>query len=151
MLVYTYFSESQQYTNPPPTQYPLRRARWPLHSTICNSTSVMRSHALHDLAIDANRRRCSPNKQRRWQNQRKWDLWQINWDQRIKYCPSWFQAPAAMLMRSALFWDITRRRVVNVHRLFGTTCRNHFHGSRVREGTDTLSLNVDKQLPNDVA
>jgi hypothetical protein len=34
--------------------------------------------------------------------------------------------------RSALFWDITRRRVVTVHRRFGTTYRSHLHGSRVR-------------------
>jgi hypothetical protein len=31
----------------------------------------------------------------------------------------WFQASAAMFMRSALFWDITRRRVVIVYRRFG--------------------------------
>ena len=29
-----------------------------------------------------------------------------------------------MLMRSALFWDITRRRVVIVYRRFGTTYRS---------------------------
>jgi hypothetical protein len=34
-----------------------------------------------------------------------------------------FKAYAAMLMRSALFWDITRRRVVIVYRPFGTTNR----------------------------
>jgi hypothetical protein len=41
-----------------------------------------------------------------------------------------------MLMKSALFWDITRRRVVTVYR---------------RLGTDTLSRNVGKQLPHDAA
>jgi hypothetical protein len=35
-------------------------------------------------------------------------------------------------LRSALFWDITRRRVLIVHRRFGT-CRSHLHGSRVRK------------------
>jgi hypothetical protein len=34
-------------------------------------------------------------------------------------------------MRSAFFWDITRRRVVNVYRRFGTTYRSNLHGSRV--------------------
>jgi hypothetical protein len=80
-----------------------------------------------------------------------------------------------MLMRSALFWDITRRRVVIVYRRFGTTYRTHLHGSRVRvgnnylttprnsrkgvllelltreDGTHTLSRNVGKQLPHDAA
>jgi hypothetical protein len=45
-----------------------------------------------------------------------------------------FQAFAAKLMRSALFRDITRRRVVIVYRRFGTTYRSHLHGSRVRVG-----------------
>jgi hypothetical protein len=37
-------------------------------------------------------------------------------------------------MRSALFWDITRRRVVIVYRRFGKTYRSHLPGSRVRAG-----------------
>jgi hypothetical protein len=49
-----------------------------------------------------------------------------------------FPSSAAMLMKSALFWDITQRRVVIVYRRFGTTYRSHLHGSR-----------VGKQLPND--
>jgi hypothetical protein len=59
-----------------------------------------------------------------------------------------------MLMRSALFWDITRRRVVIVYRRFGTTCRSHAFllGLLTREDeTDTLSRNVSKQLPYDAA
>jgi hypothetical protein len=36
-------------------------------------------------------------------------------------------------LRSALFWDITRRRVVIVYRRFGTSYRSHLQGSRVRE------------------
>jgi hypothetical protein len=31
-------------------------------------------------------------------------------------------------MRSALFWDITRRRVVIVYRRFGTKYRSHLQG-----------------------
>jgi hypothetical protein len=42
----------------------------------------------------------------------------------------WFQASAAMLMRSALFWDITQRRVVIPYRRLGTTYRSHLQGSR---------------------
>jgi hypothetical protein len=42
----------------------------------------------------------------------------------------WFQVSAAMLMKSALFWGITLRRVVIVYRRFGTTYRSHPHGSR---------------------
>jgi hypothetical protein len=41
-----------------------------------------------------------------------------------------FQASAVMLMKSALFWDVMRRRVVIVYRRFWT-CRSHLHGSRV--------------------
>jgi hypothetical protein len=53
-------------------------------------------------------------------------------------------------MRSALFWDITRRHVVIIYRRSVTTYRSHLQGSRVREdGTDTLSMNVGKQLPHD--
>jgi hypothetical protein len=36
-------------------------------------------------------------------------------------------------IRSALFCDITRRRVVTVHRRFVTACRSHLQGSGVRE------------------
>jgi hypothetical protein len=43
---------------------------------------------------------------------------------------AWFQASAAMQMRSALFWDITQRWVVVVYWRFGTTCRSHLQGSR---------------------
>jgi hypothetical protein len=49
------------------------------------------------------------------------------------YGVAWFQASAAMLMRSAFFCDITRRRVVILYRRFGTTYRSHLQGSRVRE------------------
>jgi hypothetical protein len=59
-------------------------------------------------------------------------------------------------MRSAVLWDITRRRVVIVYRRVGTTYRSHLQGSRVRglltreDGTDTLYRNVGKQVPPDV-
>ena len=43
---------------------------------------------------------------------------------------TWFQASAAMLLRSALFWDITQRRVIILYRRFGTTYRSHLKGSR---------------------
>jgi hypothetical protein len=63
---------------------------------------------------------------------------------------TWFQASAAMLMRSALFWGITRRRVLIVYGRFGTKYLSHLHRSRVlirEDGTDTLFRNVGKQLP----
>jgi hypothetical protein len=41
----------------------------------------------------------------------------------------WFQASAAILMKSALFWNITRGRVVILYRRFGTTYRSHLQGS----------------------
>jgi hypothetical protein len=41
-----------------------------------------------------------------------------------------FQASATMLTRSALFWGITQRRMVNICRRFGTTYRSHLQGSR---------------------
>jgi hypothetical protein len=52
----------------------------------------------------------------------------------------WFRASAAMLMRSALFWDITRRRVVIVYRRFGTTYRSHLQGSGIPLATLRASL-----------
>jgi hypothetical protein len=70
-----------------------------------------------------------------------------------------FQASAAMLIRSALLWDITQRRVVIVYRRFGTAYRSHLQGSRSQNqevvlkflileyGSDTLSRNVSKGLP----
>jgi hypothetical protein len=39
-------------------------------------------------------------------------------------------------IRSALFWDIKRRRVIIVYRRFGTTYRSHLQGSRVREESE---------------
>jgi hypothetical protein len=47
---------------------------------------------------------------------------------------SWFQASAAMLMKSVVFWVITWRRVVII-RVGILTCE---------DGTDTLSRNVGK-------
>jgi hypothetical protein len=41
-----------------------------------------------------------------------------------------FQAPATMLIKSVVFWVITRRHVVIIYRRFGTTYRSHLHGSR---------------------
>ena len=43
-------------------------------------------------------------------------------------------------MKSAVFWDITRRRVVVFCRRFGTTYRSHLHGSRIRVGFLTLRM-----------
>jgi hypothetical protein len=45
-----------------------------------------------------------------------------------------YKAANISIMGSALFWDITRRRVVIVNRRFGTKCRSHIHGSRVYYG-----------------
>jgi hypothetical protein len=66
-----------------------------------------------------------------------------------------------MFMRSALFWDVTRRRVVIVYRRFETTSvsssrtksqESYSDSDSTREdGTDTLSRNVGKQLPYDAA
>ena len=56
------------------------------------------------------------------------------------YCQPWFQASTAILMRSALFWDIARRCVVIAYRRFGTTYRSHLQGSRVREGKNAGTI-----------
>ena len=53
---------------------------------------------------------------------------QVFWDV-TPYLPR-FQASAAMLMISALFWDITWRRLVIVYRRFGTTYRAHLQWSK---------------------
>jgi hypothetical protein len=42
----------------------------------------------------------------------------------------WFQASAAILMRSALFWGVTQRPVRIFYRRFGTTYRSHLQRSR---------------------
>ena len=36
----------------------------------------------------------------------------------------WFQASAAVQLRSSLLWDVTQRVVVVIYRRFGTTCRS---------------------------
>jgi hypothetical protein len=41
----------------------------------------------------------------------------------------WLRASLAMLMRTALFWGVTQRRVVILCRRFGTTYRSHLQGS----------------------
>jgi hypothetical protein len=53
-----------------------------------------------------------------------------------------------MLMRYALFWDITRRRVLFTD-VSGQSICLIFKGQEY--GTDTLSRNVGKQLPHDAA
>jgi hypothetical protein len=61
------------------------------------------------------------------------------------------------VLRSALFWVITQRRVVILYRRFGAMYRSQFQGSRkkpfltVEHGTDTLSRNVGKGLSLDAA
>jgi hypothetical protein len=67
---------------------------------------------------------------------------------------STFNTETFLVMKSVVFWVITRRRVVNIYRRFGITYRSHLHGSRFQEekvgiltredGTDTLSRNVGK-------
>jgi hypothetical protein len=47
-----------------------------------------------------------------------------------------FSAQESCRVISALFWDITRRRVVIVYQRFGTTYRSQLHGSRVRVGEE---------------
>jgi hypothetical protein len=62
------------------------------------------------------------------------------------------------LMRCALVWGITQRRVVIIYSRFRTTYRSHLQGSRnsrrvafldfltLEDGTDTLSRNVSKGI-----
>jgi hypothetical protein len=47
-----------------------------------------------------------------------------------KFYLLWFEASAAMLIRSALFWGIRQHRMVILCRRFGTTYRSHLQGSR---------------------
>ena len=42
---------------------------------------------------------------------------------------AWFQASAAMWMRSAIFCDFTQRGMMVSYRRFGTTCRPHLQGT----------------------
>ena len=63
-----------------------------------------------------------------------------------------FQASAAKYTRSALFWDITQRIVINLCRSFGNY-RSHLQGSNLRLvslalyiETDRLSRNVGNEL-----
>ena len=48
-----------------------------------------------------------------------------------------------LLPRSALFWYIAHRTVINPYRRFGTNYRSHLQGLR----TDRLSRNVGKKIP----
>jgi hypothetical protein len=50
----------------------------------------------------------------------------------VKEIHEFGETQLGLLMRSALFWDITRCRVVIVYRCFGKTYRSHLHGSRRR-------------------
>jgi len=50
---------------------------------------------------------------------------------------TWFQASATILMRSALFWYVTRRSVVIQYRRFGTTHQPHLQGPRNPRRTRT--------------
>jgi hypothetical protein len=56
-----------------------------------------------------------------------------------------FQASAAMLMKSVVFWVITRHRVVIIYRRFGTTYRSHPHGSRFRVGKKAYNIEAGKR------
>jgi hypothetical protein len=56
----------------------------------------------------------------------------------------WCQASAAMLMKSVVFWVITRRRVVIIYRRFGKTYRSHHHGSRFRVGKKAYNIENGK-------
>jgi hypothetical protein len=47
-----------------------------------------------------------------------------------------------MLTRFALFWDITKCRVVIPYQRFDTTYRSHFQGSRITWGNSRLLLAV---------
>jgi hypothetical protein len=72
-----------------------------------------------------------------------------------------FQASAMMLMRSALFWGTTQRRVVILYQCFRTTHRSHLQGLRsprrvglldfliLEDGTKALCRNISKGLPLD--
>jgi hypothetical protein len=69
---------------------------------------------------------------------------------------AWFQASAAMLMRSAPFCDTTQRWVVVLYRRFGTTYRSHLQGSRssCRKGsTDSHETSVQNyhSAPRNIA
>jgi hypothetical protein len=44
------------------------------------------------------------------------------------------RSEVVLLVKSVVFWVITRRRVVIIYRRFGTTYRSHPHGSRFRVG-----------------
>jgi hypothetical protein len=63
-----------------------------------------------------------------------------------------------IISKSALFWDITQRKVVILYRRFGTTYRSHLQGSShirrilvgfldLEDGTDILYRNVGIELP----
>jgi hypothetical protein len=63
-----------------------------------------------------------------WNDRVKWKQCgrKMRW---LNFTYEWFQASAAMQMRSELFWDTTQRRVVFMYRRFGTFW-SHLKGSR---------------------
>jgi hypothetical protein len=46
------------------------------------------------------------------------------------------------ILRSALFWDITRCLMITVYRRFGKTYRSHIHGSRVLFYSDSWPVKM---------
>jgi len=61
---------------------------------------------------------------------------------------AWFHVSAAVLTRSAFFWDFTQRWLLVSYRRFGTSYRSHLQGPTwVHEVvTDSLSQNVSSYL-----
>jgi hypothetical protein len=51
---------------------------------------------------------------------------------------------SSLILKSALFWGITRRRVVIIYRRFGTTYRSHLHGSTVQVGKKAYNVDSGK-------
>jgi len=58
-----------------------------------------------------------------------------------------FQVSAAKYMRSALFWDIMQRIVVNLHRSFGND-RSYLQGSNLRLFSLTLEVETGRLSRN---
>jgi hypothetical protein len=52
-----------------------------------------------------------------------------------------------MLMRSALFWDITKRVVVIIFRRFGTIYCSHLQDLALEDGNNTVFRNLTNELP----
>jgi hypothetical protein len=62
---------------------------------------------------------------------------------------AWLQASAAVQIRSSLYWDVTRRWLIDSYRRFGISCQSHLRGSsssRTRHQPKNLQQDITRSF-----